>query len=131
MATVLVVAGCASVAPPSLYFPTYGPMNGLPTAELAGTLIEENGCLWVESDGSRWLVLWPGSARAVEADIGVVVREGTNEAVVGEPVRMGGGEYSDEHYEFVVDLIGEEIPPACRTSGLYWLGHEARAVGVP
>ena len=79
----------------------------------------------------RVLVLWPGGAQAVEADVGLVVRDGTNEAVVGEPVRMGGGEYSDEHYGFVVELIGEEIPPACREGGLYWLGYEARAAAVP
>ena len=36
---------------------------------------------------------------------------------------------SDEQYEFVVELIGEEIPSACRVGGLYWLGYEARAAG--
>ncbi|MDQ3345445.1 MAG: hypothetical protein M3473_04005, partial [Chloroflexota bacterium] len=88
---------------------------------LEGTLVEENGCLLVEAGGSRWLVLWPGSARTVESDAGLVVRDGTNEAVVGEPIRLGGGEYGMNNYDFVVDLIDEEVPPACRESEQFWL----------
>ena len=108
---------------PGIYFPTYGSMDALPVGVLEGTLVEDDGCLWLESDGSRWLVLWPNGAQAVEANVGVVVREGTNEAVVGEPIRLGGGEYGIEKYAFVADLIGEEVPPVCRESGLFWLGY--------
>lgn len=119
----LLLAGCLGVPPPGIHFPTYGSMNALPVGVLEGTLVEEDGCLLVEAGGSRWLVLWPGSARAVEADAGLVVRDGTNEAVVGEPIRLGGGEYGMDNYDFVVDLIDEEVPPACRESEQFWLGY--------
>lgn len=128
IAMTLVMTGCAAAALPGLYFPIYGPMNGFPSGELAGTLIEEDGCLWVESGPFRSLILWPRGARVVD-DGGVrAIHDGGNVAIVGEPVRMGGGEYSNEHYAFVVDLIGEEVPPACREAGLYFLGYEARTV---
>jgi len=117
----LLLAACSGTPAPSIYFPTYGSMNALPVGVLEGTLIEESGCLWVDADGSRWLVLWPSSARAVEADAGLVVRDGTNEEVVGEPMRLGGGEYGMNNYDFVVDLIAEEVPPACGESGQFWL----------
>ncbi len=109
----------------------YGPMNGFPAGELNGTLIEEDGCLWVDTGPSRSLILWPPEARVVD-DGGVrAIHDRGDVAIVGEPVHLGGGEYSEEHYEFVVQLIGEDIPPACRAGGLYWLGYEAQTVEDP
>ncbi len=57
------------------------------------------------------------------SDAGLVLRDGTNEAVVGEPIRLGGGDYGMDNYDFVVDLIDEEVPPACRESEQFWLGY--------
>jgi hypothetical protein len=95
---------------------------------LEGVLIEDDGCLWVEGEGVRWLVLWPVGTSAVVEDYRIIVRNGGNEAVVGTPVTGGGGEYGENQYRFVVSLIGEEVPTACRASGFYWLGYDVQTV---
>lgn len=125
--TLLLVA-CSSAIPAGLYVPTYGPLNAWPTALLEGTLLEEDGCLWIESRDIRWLVLWPGGSSVVEEGEQIVVRNGGERAVVGSDVSAGGGEYGPEHYDFVVGLIGEEVPAACRVAGLYWLGYDVQTV---
>ncbi len=90
----------------------------MPAALLHGTLIEEAGCLWIEVDGSRHLVLWPdGTYATVENDQLVVYNDG-NRAVVGTRVSAGGGEYGADA---LPELIGEVVPTSCQESGHYWL----------
>ena len=105
-------------------------MDGGPTAPVDGTLVESDGCLWVDAaaDGSRSLVLWPDNATLVEDDGRLVVRQAGNEAIVGQPMRATGGQYNHEdHYEFVIELIGEEIPEECQASH-FWLVYDANTV---
>lgn len=115
------LAGCGSSAPPGIYLPTYGSMNGMPTALLEGTLIEEDGCLWIEAADDRWLVLWPSGTSVITDGGQLVVQSGAEPAVVGTRVSAGGGEYGPGNYRFVVELIGEEVPSACQQAGHYWL----------
>lgn len=127
-AMTLLLVGCSAVIPSDVYLPTYGPLNGLPAALLEGTLIEDDGCLWIESERTRWLVLWPRGSAVVEDAGERVVRNGGQRAVIGTRVSAGGGEYGDGHYEFVVELIGEQISAPCREAGLYWLGYEVQTL---
>jgi len=111
-----------------VYLPTYRPMEDVPEAQLGGRLILDNGCLWLEHAEGRALPLWPANSRVErEGDTLVVVNSGGARAEVGTDVLGGGGEYSPEHYDFVVELIGEEIPPACRGDGYYWLVYGVEA----
>lgn len=109
-----------------MFLPTYRPLDALPAALLHGMLIEEGGCLWIEADGIRWLVLWPDGTYATVEDDQLVVYNGGERAVVGTRVSAGGGEYGPQDEAFVSDLIGEVLPTACRRTGLYWLGHSIR-----
>jgi hypothetical protein len=122
-----------------VYLPTYRlqssaapgetpPPVSLPTALVEGTLVEDEGCIWVEADGSRWLVLWPNGSTAVVDGGQVVVRNDGHQAIVGTHVSGGGGEYRQEHYAFVVGLIGEPVPLPCQASGLYVLGYNLKTI---
>lgn len=138
-AALMALVGCESLPPANVYLPTYPPANAapgesarpisLPTALLEGTLVDDDGCLWIEDDVFRWLVLWPSGSSAVEDNGQVVVRSDGNRAAVGTQVSAGGGEYRQDNYNFVVELIGEQIPNRCRASGLYWLGYDVQTVG--
>ncbi len=115
------LAGCGSSAPPGIYLPTYGSMNALPTGLLEGTLVEEDGCLWIEPDDTRRLVLWPGGTSVANDGDQLVLQSAGEQVIVGTQVSSGGGEYGPGNYRFVVELIGEEVPSACQQTGLYWL----------
>lgn len=123
------LAGCGSSAPPGIYLPTYGSMNAMPAALLEGTLVEEDGCLWIEAGDDRWLVLWPGGTSVANDGGQLVVQSGGAQAVVGTRVSAGGGEYGPGNYRFVVELIGEEVPSACQQTGLYWLAGPVSPAG--
>jgi hypothetical protein len=118
---ILALAACGSSAPPGVFLPTYRAMDGMPAAEIRGQLVERNGCLTIEADGERWLLLWPpGSSATLGAD-GLVVRSGGAQAVVGTAVVTGGGEYGPESRAFVADLIGTPPPAACADIDRFWL----------
>lgn len=129
-ATVSPSAPSPPTIPPSAdpYLPTYPSMEALPAAQMGGRLVLEDGCLWLENPEYRALPLWPADSRVErEGDTLVVINSGGSRAEVGTDVIGGGGEYTAEHYDFVVELIGEEIPPACRGDGYYWLVYEVEA----
>jgi hypothetical protein len=130
-ALILAVAAACSQSgsdPAGLFLPTYRPMNSAPTALLEGTLVEDDGCLWIETDNGRHLMLWPEASSVLDGDGQRAVRNDGDVAIVGTRVSAGGGEYGTEHYEFVVELIGRDVPEPCRTSGKYWLCREVRTV---
>jgi hypothetical protein len=95
---------------------------------LEGRLVDETDCLWIEADGFRWLILWPADSSAVEDGEQVIVRNGGHEAVVGTQISAAGGEYNDEHFEFVRMILTAPLPQACRSSGLYWLGYDIQSL---
>jgi len=115
-----ILAACVGAPSADVYVPTYGPMNGYPAGEIQGTLVIDGGCLWIDGDRERSLVLWPDGTFVTEQG---VVSDGGQEFAFGVPVRLGGGQYGDDNYPFVVDLVGEEIPEPCREAGTYWLGY--------
>ena len=113
--------------PADVFLPTYGPMNGLPTALLSGRLVLRDGCIWIASAGGEVLPLWPAGSR-IEFEGGrLVVVHGGDRARVGTEVTGGGGEYGPGNYAFVVELIGGEIPERCRGDGFYWLTYNVRS----
>lgn len=99
----------------------------MPAALVEGTLIEDDGCLWIEADRTRWLVLWPDGSYATVQDKQLVVYNGADRAVVGTRVSAGGGENGAQEGAFVADVIGEPIPTACQGTGLYWLGSSIKS----
>jgi hypothetical protein len=118
----------AAVAPSgsamaNVYLPTYRPMDSVPEAEIGGTLVEDDGCLWLEHAEGRALPLWPPGSRIEQDGNRLLVRNsgGARAEVVG-----GGGGYGPEKYDFVVELIGEEIPESCGGDGFYWLVYGVR-----
>lgn len=81
-------------------------------ALLEGTLVAEDGCLWIQPEaGPRYAVLWPGH---VELEPGAAppavrdVRSGARVRVGGE-IRVGGGELPDQRAE----AIAGSLPPGC------------------
>ncbi len=111
-----------------VYLPVYAPMDAVPLARFSGRLIEADGCLWIDGDGGRALAIWPsGSTIERDGDSLIVVNSADARAVVGTEVVAGGGEYRADEYELVVELIGEEVPGACRGDDVYWLVYDVRA----
>ena len=109
-------------SPETVFLPTYRPMNGYPAALIQGTLVEDNNCLYIDSNGERNLVLWPpGTSTALDGGQ-LVVRGAGQQVAVGTAVEAGGGQYKS--YNYVTGLIGESVPAACRGSDIYWLAVE-------
>jgi hypothetical protein len=127
------VAGSSPSPSPSfdVFLPTYPDWDVLPAAQVGGRLIEEGGCLWLEhTDGERSLALWPSGSR-IERDGGssVVVNSNGARAPIGAEVLGGGGEFGGpDHYDFVVETIGEEVPDHCRGDDSYLIVYDLRPV---
>ncbi len=121
-----VATACSPSAPSDVFLPTYRPMSALPLALIDGTLVQEEGCLWLDSASGRHLMLWPPGSSLVDLDGQRTVRNDGHTAVVGAHVSAAGGE--QKNYGFVVELIGREVPEPCRASGQYWLGYNIRTV---
>lgn len=64
------------------------------TGTLAGDAQLEGGCVWLESDGSRYEVLWPEGYTA-EADPVALRRDGEVVAEAGDQVTVRGEEATD------------------------------------
>lgn len=115
---------------PQIYLPTYPPMEFLPLAAVGGRLVEDEGCLWIESEAGRALALWPSGSMIEDDDPSlVVVNSAGARAVVGTNVTAAGGEYRPEQYEMVVQLLGGEVREACRADDFYLLVYDVRTEG--
>jgi hypothetical protein len=105
---------------PRIAFPRQAPVEGvrtMMTAMLVGTLMERDGCLWVQSVFGEEPVLpiWPPEFLLQSEEGGLIVSDGQNVRVaVGDEVRMGGG-----HTPSVEGALLEQIPDACR--GAYFV----------
>ena len=89
---------------------------------LTGTLVERDGCLYVEPDDSEASVLpiWPeGFAFEVpeEGGVAVVDEAGAVVATAGEPVSMGGGMFKKGDASLRPALLRRTKP----CEGPYWL----------
>ena len=123
-AAVIVLASCSNepVAPSGISFPTYDADGPQPLALLDGTLQVEDGCVYVASDGERWLGLWPNDLRAdLEGDrLQIVDGHGQVLATEEEPIRVGGGERRASELggfsalnEWFAEIGGTTIPREC------------------
>jgi hypothetical protein len=122
LAAMIVLASCSNepVAPSGISFPTYdaGPQ---PLALLDGTLQVEDGCVFIASDGERWLGLWPNDLRAeLEEGLQIIDGHGQVLATEGEPIREGGGERRASELgglaalnEWFAEIGGATIPREC------------------
>lgn len=109
---VVLLAACGGVnaLPSGLYFPTLPAGDAQPTAMLEGVLRREGPCLTIEAGNQSALALWSSDFHAVELPdgrIGIADAAGDVLAREGEAVSMGGGEYGDEHLEFLEGLAGD------------------------
>lgn len=113
-----------------VYLPVYGPLENVPEGLLTGRLVEDDGCLWIENSDGRALPMWPSGSRIERDGTSLaVVNTGGARAVVGTQVVAGGGGYSPRQYDFVVELIGEQVPDACRGEDSYMLVYDVRTEG--
>jgi len=125
----LTVLGCASQQEPSLSYadvfaPTRPAMDVLPAGLVEGRLDQRDGCIIIQAPGISHLVLWPPGFAAITLagnSIGIISPQGEVVTQVGGRVRLSGGEIRSD--DQASQLIGADIPPACR-NGLYWLAGE-------
>ncbi len=154
-AVLLLLVACASPLPPDgtptpdpgawrtppvpgIAFPRQEPIEGTRTymtAALFGTLVEADGCLWVNAlhGEGRVLPIWPPEFSLIEQDGRLLVinqsipisGSGSVQeqvvAAIGEEVAMGGG-----HVSHLSDAVLVQIPPACQ--GAYFLVGQPESV---
>jgi hypothetical protein len=129
LAAMVVLAACSRdpVAPPGIHLPTYRAAGPQPGALLDGTLEVEDGCVYLATDGERWLGLWPNDLRAELAGdrLRIVDGDGRVLAMEGGPIRAGGGERrasesggSAALQEWFAEISGTTIPIGC--GNLIW-----------
>jgi hypothetical protein len=89
-----------------------------PAEALPGTLVEDEGCLFIESDGARSFPLFPAEYEVVDQEgvLTVVDREGRAIASVGDQIMAGGGSITDE---FAREIADEPLPEHCLGNGTY------------
>jgi hypothetical protein len=122
LALIFTMCSCSTLAPADVYFPTYGPMEGFPTADLEASLVRADSCLFLESAGTQYLALWPSTLSPRSTPTGsVVIVDGDDRPMVteGETAVFGGGEYPDSQLSLVENLVGD-VPTECEKSR-YWL----------
>jgi hypothetical protein len=112
-----------------VFLPIHKPADAMMAALNTGTLVEADGCLWIESGEVRHLVLWPPGSTVRLEPIGLVVENDGARAVIGTQVEAGGGEITEDEYAWVVEQIGRQVPDPCRASGLYWLASGVSSAG--
>jgi hypothetical protein len=81
-----------------LYFPQAGPADDFMTALGGGTLVVRNRCIHMAPDRGGGVVVWPHgySLRREGNEVLVLNSRGEVVAKVGEEVRMGGGQITQE-----------------------------------
>jgi hypothetical protein len=91
------------------------------TADFSGNLELDDGWLRLESAGSSHVLIWPYgySVRGGEDEIQVLDGDGQVVAVVGEAIKVGGGEVP---ISIVEKYIGLSLPDDCE--GPYWIVSE-------
>jgi len=89
-------------------------------ALVSGTLVEKQGCLFLEyENGTPLLLIWPGGFEPMQTNDGLVVIDagGTVFAEVGQPVTLGGGQLPAKH---VGQFSEPDATGRCGASK-YWL----------
>lgn len=84
-----------------LPLPTQLPQAAFPAARIEGTLVMEDGCLYLDNvlgePGERWGVVWQfgWSVREVGGEQRVVDEHGAVRAEIGSDIALGGGTWND------------------------------------
>jgi hypothetical protein len=86
--------------------------------ELSGNLELVDGWLRLESSDSDYVLIWPlgFSVHGEGKEIQVLDSDEVVVAIVGEPIRVSGGEYT---LEIVESYIGQSLPEDC--DGPFWI----------
>ena len=119
----LLLSACRGLDDPGasvgIFFPRHGLRGPYTLAALEGRLEVRDGCLWlVQSDGIRYLPIWPGGygMRGTVGALRVSDSAGQVVAAEGQTVTLVGGQYSAADARRV---MGRDEPGACR--GGFWL----------
>lgn len=108
----LLATACDGNVETGMFFPTWNPDGPVPGGIVQGSLVEDDGCLFVDANDQRTLVLWEVGLGSEEGDL--LDLAGEPIAHVGETIH-GGGYYGDRaHFE---DLADERIPERCIPEG--------------
>jgi hypothetical protein len=95
-----------------VFFPTWNADGDRPLAVVQGVLVESDGCVYIEADGRRTLLVWQRGLGF--ADGTLLGSDGGPIAEVGDVVHGGGGWYGGaEGRAHLEDLAGELIPERC------------------
>ena len=96
-----------------MFFPTWNADGAAPTGIVAGTLVEESDCLFIDGNGVRTLVVWE---EGMGYEGGALLDEGGAPiARLGEMIHGGGGYFSDRTH--IERLAEETIPNRCVLDG--------------
>jgi hypothetical protein len=102
-----------------VFFPTQtATRETYPAEAVPGTLLEDDGCLFIEDEGTRALLLFPGEYDVVDrAGVTTVVdQDGRVIASVGDQVIAGGGHITDD---FARQIADQPLPEHCLAEGAY------------
>ena len=74
------------------------------------------------SGATKDLLIWPEGYQLhfAGSQVAILDGSGTQVAVIGQPIRAGGGEYEASRYEQLRPLLNGEVPLSCREDP-YWL----------
>lgn len=107
----------------NVFFPQQAPTDGprdMMAALIVGTLVYDDGCLRVASEGgSSHLIIWPPDVtlHATDEVIEIHDADGNVVARVDEQISMGGGESGSDHWER--GTLRAPLPEQC--PGPYWI----------
>lgn len=110
-----------------VFFPTGAREDGYRDWAAGGTLVEDEGCVFLrQEDGSLVLVLWPHGwsiERRADGTLRILDDMGAPVVEVGDQVTLGGGpvgRYPGEPPEKLPEeIIGEPIPGRCTADGYF------------
>jgi hypothetical protein len=119
MVLVLVPVGCSETV--EVFFPVQQSGFDQMTADFDGNLELVDGWLRARSFGSDYLLIWPYgfSVRGEDKDIQVLDGDGQVVAIVGEAIKVGGGETTAK---IVEKYIGKLLPDDLE--GPFWIVSE-------
>lgn len=119
VALLLVPVGCTVTT--EVYFPTQKSGLDQMDALLQGNLELDDGWLQAEAGNSSYVLIWPYgfTVRGEGKEIQVIDGEGQVVAIVGEAIKVGGGEAT---LETVEQYTGNAFPD--ELAGPYWIVSE-------
>jgi hypothetical protein len=91
------------------FFPTWDAGGDVPVGIVQGVLVEEDRCLYLQTNGRRTLVVW--EAGLGFGDDALLDSAGQPIAGVGGTIHGGGGYFGARHH--IEDLAGVPIPDRC------------------